>query len=483
MRKINRSLRGALTTVVAAVTMAVLALTLMPTAALAEPTQVAGTGKVAISGLTGTETIELYKVADTLADDETNALSYEWKDAFKDIDGLPTLPSTTALTQAQANQIATKVTSAMKVNATPAIANGTATVSDLPAGLYYVKVTDGNDSTRVFQNIVVPVNPKDSNGNFVYDEEDDFGTTEQEIKVQSTSLTKTVKDGNVADSAYGETINTLSTGDTASFKLDVAVPFYNTDVLSKTGATNAVTFSIVDTLDTTYIKTPTNVAVSADGVTLAKDTDYRMATTDGTLTVTFTPTGLTKLNSSEPSANTKAVTITYDATVVATAGTTGLVDINNAVLTFSKSSADPTKTNTTSDKVQAQFYSLTVQKYGSDTGDSLLAGAEFALSGQNLSPSATSTDTNGTYTFPVALGSGDAFTLSETTAPTGYLKVADQTVTVEDGNATVTITDQKDNASILPSTGGAGTIGLTVAGVAIMAGAAAFVIRSRKQND
>jgi LPXTG-motif cell wall-anchored protein len=335
----------------------------------------------------------------------------------------------------------------------------------------------------VFQNIVVPVNPKDSNGSFVYDEKDDFGTTEQEVKVQSTSLTKTVRDGNVADSAYGETINTLSTGDTASFKLDVAVPFYNTDALSKTGATNGVTFSIVDTLDTTYVKTPTNVAVSADGVTLAKDTDYSVATTDATLTVTFTPTGLTKLNSSEPSANTKAATITYDATVVATAGTTGVVDINDAVLTFSKSSADPTKTNTTSDKVQAQFYSLTVQKHGSDTGDSLLAGAEFALAGQNLSPSATSTDTNGTYTFPVALGSGDAFTLSETTAPSGYLKVADQTVTAEDGNVTVTITDQKDNASILPSTGGAGTIGLTVAGVAIMAGAAAFVARSRKQND
>lgn len=487
MRKIKRSLRGALRTVMAAVTMAVLALTLIPSAAFAAVpagfTAVPGTGTVKLSELKDAESVELYKVASVYVN-ASGELHYEW-DVATPPTGVTLGTSTDALTQAQANAIATQVAGATKVG-TVSVSGGTATVAGLDAGLYYVKVIgSASSSTRVFQNIVVPVNPQDSNGDGAYTAADDYTATGvvYSVKSQDTSLAKTVKDGNATGSTYGETINTLSTGDTASFKLDVAVPFYNTDALSKTGA-NAVTFSVVDTLVTTYVKNPTNVVVSASGVTLSAGTDYIVTPAEGTLTVTFTPAGLAKLNSSEPSANAKAVTITYDATVVANAGTTGLVDINNAVLTFSKSSADPATTGTTSDKTQAQFYSLTIKKYGSDDANKLLSGAVFQLNGQNLPAPVVSVEgTDVIYTFPVALGSGDAFTLSETKAPTGYLKVADQTVTAQSANVVLSLTDQKDDASILPSTGGAGTIGLTVAGVAIMAGAAALVIRSRKQND
>ena len=40
----------------------------------------------------------------------------------------------------------------------------------------------------------------------------------------------------------------------------------------------------------------------------------------------------------------------------------------------------------------------------------------------------------------------------------------------------------KDQGIGLPETGGMGTVALTAAGVVLVAGAAAFIVRSRKQN-
>ena len=44
------------------------------------------------------------------------------------------------------------------------------------------------------------------------------------------------------------------------------------------------------------------------------------------------------------------------------------------------------------------------------------------------------------------------------------------------------VVNTKDDTIELPTTGGAGTVALTAAGVVLVAGAAAFIVRSRKEN-
>ena len=93
------------------------------------------------------------------------------------------------------------------------------------------------------------------------------------------------------------------------------------------------------------------------------------------------------------------------------------------------------------------------------------------------------------------------YTLTETKVPAGYQKVNDFTIelsatTATGDNPATTDTEETnynyyngDNGVVdakqgaLPATGGAGTVALTAAGVVLIAGAAGFIVMSRRRND
>lgn len=100
-----------------------------------------------------------------------------------------------------------------------------------------------------------------------------------------------------------------------------------------------------------------------------------------------------------------------------------------------------------------------------------------------------STDDNNILLDPDA-----TYYLVETAAPNGYVLPDDTLVATLKSDSNNLVADHvfnlvlkntkggKDQGIDLPSTGGVGTVALTAAGVVLVAGAAAFIVRSRKQN-
>ncbi len=477
MRRIKRSLRGALRSVMAAVTMAVLALALVPSAALAATVEISGTGSLTVTGVKAGATVVATRVSTTQVDDANGTVVKAWVGSATDWGNVGDLTGDDVVV---ANKIAAYVNGHAdeftETNSGTASDGGEVTLSGLKAGLYLITVT-GEDATTVYQNTLVPVNPTQTGGTWNETFTDPVSIA---LKSSQTGITKTVGEGN---GAKGVSINTLSKFDTASFDIAVSVPTY-----ADLGSGDRV-FTVTDTVDAKYFDLN---SVSADkitvtGASLTKDADYTVSydQSTGLITVDFTNAGLEK-------AKGQTVTISYEATVSATE--VGEVeDLNTATLTFStKSYGDDTTQD--SSTVTAEFYGLKLIKTDKDDASLKLKDATFDVykgagtTGTKLGTATT--DENGAITFTgFVLGDGDKVTLVETKAPAGYSLLSDNvevTVSAEgasDYYVTTTVTNSKDTTINLPSTGGAGTIGLTVAGVAIMAGAAAFVVRSRKQND
>ncbi|HJB55805.1 MAG TPA: SpaH/EbpB family LPXTG-anchored major pilin [Candidatus Olsenella avistercoris] len=466
--KLKERLRG----IVAAVATAALALSVAPVTAMAA--EIPGTGSIKVTGLVTGDQISVYKVAETETD-KYNQLVNTWLIDNSD-DQLPDINNNTggAFSADVANLVATLASNLGVAGTGTADVNGEATVDNLDAGLYLVKVTNDSDATRVYQNTLIPVVPKDSNKNGSFDSGDTWETQAKNIKYSKTGIEKQVKEG---DDVYADSIDTLGYGDTADFKLTVTVPKYASNA-------SARTFTVTDAIQDAYFDLNTlsadGVFVSASDVDLEKGTDYTVSydSASGLLTVDFTNTGLEKLAAVE------TVEITYSVMVDATQP--GHVEnLNTATLNFSKNSYG-TETEDDSDTVAGTFYALQIKKVDED--DNPLAGAEFEVTGDNGKMGGTLTSAANTgLTDMVIVGNGDVYSIDETKAPAGYSVANIEDVTIDGEDAedyviTLTVTNTLDTASILPSTGGTGTVALTVVGVGLMAGAAFLVMRSRKEN-
>lgn len=466
--KLKERLRG----IVAAVATAALALSVAPVTAMAA--EIPGTGSIKVTGLVAGDQISVYKVAATETD-EYNQLVNTWLIDNSD-DQLPDINNNTggAFSADVANLVALRASGLDVAGTANADGNGGATVSDLSAGLYLVKVANDSDATRVYQNTLIPVVPKDSDNNGSFDSGDTWETQAKNIKCSNTGIEKQVKEG---DGLYTNSIDTLGYGDTADFKLTVTVPKYASNASDRT-------FTVTDAIQDEYFDLTSlsadRVSVSASDVVLEKGADYTVVydNASGQLTVDFTNSGLEKLSAVE------TVEIAYSVMVDATQP--GYVEnLNTATLNFSKNSYG-TETGNDSDTVVGTFYALQIKKV--DESDKPLAGAEFEVSGVNGKMGGTLTSAADTgLTDMVIVGNGDTYSIDETKAPAGYSVANIDDVMIDEENAedyviTLTVTNTLDTASILPSTGGTGTVALTVVGVGLMAGAAFLVMRSRKEN-
>lgn len=470
--------------VAAAFATAALALAIAPTAALATPIDVLGTGSLKVTGLNPGDQVEVYRVAQTQVDDTTNVLSSSW--IVTPTDDLPVLSgSDVTLSQDQANLVASRlgnISASGCDTADGTEGSAVAEIDNLTAGLYYVKVTNDSNATRVYQNTVLPVYPKDSNADGAFTDADVWDVVEHAIKATNTGIDKTVADGDVEDAAYAETINTLGYGDTADFKITVTVPTYTQNA---TDRTFTVTDTLVDDyLDLESLKAADVTVTAANVADWAANVDYAVAydAQTGVLTVNITDSGLHKLNNAGVTSVEIAYSVKVDAQKVGTD-----VDLNGAKLVFSKNSYDTT-TGSDTDKVTASFYGLKITKVDADDQNKTLAGAEFkitnATTGQVIGT--FTTNSNGVIELVAALGDKDTYKIEETKAPAGYQIGTFEDYTVDadkasDGVISVTLTDEADDFQ-LPQTGGPGTIALTVVGAGLVAGAACLVARSRKES-
>lgn len=326
----------------------------------------------------------------------------------------------------------------------------------------------------------------------------------QEIYVKGKEPTaeKTVADEEWTSAQVGDEITFTVTSTVPDMTGQTAYYFTLTDTMSK-GLTVASSFK------------PT---VSIGDTTLTQDTDFTATTTPGEDGVTNIKIEFTNFINHAADAG-KTITFTYKATLNENAITTDK-EANIASVNWGN---DPDSMETsTPDTVIVKDYDLTITK--TDGENNPLAGAEFQLfRGNGISETAIQFVDKGNGTYEVATQSqitgvltngltitdkvvspnpsgvitiigldADTYTLHETKAPDGYNKAADQKITISatssDRGQSVNVTGNKvtvvnEAGTLLPETGGMGTVIFTAVAVLLILGVAGSFVISRRRSS
>lgn len=376
--------------------------------------------------------------------------------------------------------------------------NGVIAVDGLPVGTYVFKET----TQAVYNGETLPLAPefeftvtKGQNGDVTLTDADFAKTsgsvaTETRDNSSTPTVTKTVGTDNATVLINEKTSKTFQFGETVPYTITTSAP---ADINSYK------TYTITDTLDTQLSFTTGTVVVKNGETTLAAGTDYTLTEpAEGnayTLTVALTATGIGRL------APNSSVTVDFGATIKDTA-TVNTAIPNKAKISW-KNANDRTGEPESTPVYVATLELKTVKVDSKDK--SKLAGAEFKLELNGIAlkftktadgeykvaPNGTDTLTSGAEGKLNISGLKAAnYTLTETKAPQGYQLLVESLPMVVNENSNAAVTVNADSTDIrmiknvkqpdLPLTGGMGTILFSVAGIALIGGAAFFFIRSRK---
>lgn len=471
MAHIKNRLRGLLAAFVALVA----ALAIVPGVAQADPGDVwngTETGSVIITGenVSTANTFHVYKVADITLNNDTNVTD------LAPVAGLESQVNTwkdgATATTAQAIADAVKVNSVAEVQGVSASPHDDGVeLAPLAAGVYLIQidnVVDG-DNVRSYQNIVVALEPTP--------EDDGTWTINSEtvpVKSTDSTLTKTVT-GNTGEDVF------YATDDVVTFTVTFAT------------STNMATFELSDTM--------TGATLNADSITLHVGNEEYTAgqyftvtgnTGDSTFTIKLTADGIALTAADDAPYFTYTGTVTGDAT---------LEDgVSNKVVSTEGGQAS----------TELQFGGLAIYKYGDDPDTEVVEGEDNPLQGAVFgiyTDAACETEPVFTITTDATgwaktdedhkLDLTKTYYVQEISAPAGY-KLIDTVYTFAPSGEGVNIINlvagdyaearvmntpsTREEGIDLPQTGGMGTVALTAAGVVLVAGAAAFIVRSRKEN-
>ena len=492
MAHITNKLRG----LVAAFVAVFAALALVPGTAFADYANPRG-GVIEVSNVTAGDTVTIYKVVDYNYNETQNTVSWEFVNGIESISGIPhdtyrdeedpeTIRGYADLMAAfvlggsyTGTEESGDVYSQDVVNTSVTFGSVDAPLDD---GEYLIIVQPGNGTTKIYQHAIAKLEPVQNA------ETNDWAVNEGKwtVDMQLKSADEPYPDKDI-DSESATSSSDYAVGDPVPFKITSAIPLYPENAVEET-------FNISDTMNHLAFNSGSLVVTvnTSDGTELAKlqqGADYTLEVPGDegeTFRIEFVYD-----NIREYAGN--VVTVKYTATVQDSAEhisyNTATVEFTRNPMTAGNYDENPGET------VEVYTYEVQVNKQDVDTKDAL-EGAEFGLytdeAGSNQvmvngSHVTFTTDGNG-YAEISGLKAGTYY-LIETKAPEGYQldktphKVVITAVADSDGQFeySYTIDNQKQDIS-LPVTGGAGTVALTAAGVVLVAGAAAFIVRSRKEN-
>ena len=376
------------------------------------------------------------------------------------------------------------------------VSGKTASVSGLTMGVYLVTATGG---TAVYRPTVAMITPVESGGSWTITENAQVG-----LKSSPVSLVKTITAVNAASDnvVSGDGKRAVAgVGDTVSYKLEVDVPEYPSQSVSRI-------FTIADTM-------PNGLTLQTDGIKVVDQTGNEITIPTGLITATERTLTINLDNSDLITGKTKLV-VTYDAKLNANAPLGEAGNVNTASLTYSNNPYDADSAKTVVDTATVYIFGIEVAKVakGTKTG---LQGAVFELKLKDTTQKIGFTGSGGTYTKAAdgtaALTTGmdgkltlkglapGTYKLKETKAPAGYvLSAAETEITIADTNfngipdskeqpttdttttdttTTQTTEKDKDNGLVsitventkgftLPRTGGIGTVLFSMIGIVLM---------------
>lgn len=371
------------------------------------------------------------------------------------------------------------------------VSGKTASVSGLTMGVYLVTATGG---TAVYRPTVAMITPDISGESWTIAE-----NARVVLKSSPVSLVKTITAVNAASAnvVSGDGKRAVAgIGDTVSYKLEVDVPEYPSQSVSRI-------FTITDTM-------PDGLTLQTDGIKVVDQAGNEISIPTGLITAIERTLTINLDNSDLITGKTKLV-VTYDAQLNASATIGEAGNVNTASLTYSNNPYDAASTKTVVDTATVYTFGIEVAKVakGTKTG---LQGAVFELKLKDTTQKIGFTGSGGAYTKAAdgtaALTTGTdgkltlkglapgRYKLKETKAPAGYVLSAGETeITIADTDfdgipdskeqpttdTTTTQTTEKDNGLVsitventkgftLPRTGGIGTVLFTMVGIVLMGG-------------
>ncbi len=380
-------------------------------------------------------------------------------------------------------------------------AAGDATFTGVPLGMYLVQETSapaGVTKAAPFL-VTVPLTNPETRDSWVYD-------IHVYPKNSTVGAEKTVSDEDATK--VGDAITWTITGDLPR----VAQP--DGSFAAPTG------YRVVDALDARLSLANAQVSLTT-GLVFVLGEDYTLADDQNTVTVDFTAAGLAKLGAAaaDPAAQ---VRVDLTTTVISLAdGTIGDGKLKNTAVVFPNKGSFDVKPGdpdgpVVTPEVESRFGDLLIEKVSSKDAATKLAGAKFQVftseeaAKQAGTAGAKPVTINGEDTFTTAadgtvrisglhvsdfvngaeIKSEDAYRyywLVEVEAPTGYELLAEpiKTTVTAGGTAveSLAVENAPKNAGFeLPLTGAAGTWMFTIAGLLVIGGGVAMMLRRKKAD-
>lgn len=492
-RKKSWGLRG----LFAAFAAVLVALAALPATALAAYTP--QTGNITVSNVNPGETVTLYQVVKYTYDETNNTVDWDftadfdidrvtYRDAEDDGNTIKGFANTMAsYVLNTANNFSSDLIHKAEVGPDAS----SVTFNNLPDGEYLVIVTPTGGSTRIYDRAIAKLEPTYQGGNWT------LGSVDMAMKsIAQPPVDKTV---DVNDQAQQGPVSSFKPGNTVNFDIASVIPEYPSNAVN-------TRFAIGDTMSSglTFNDDIVVTVVPAEGgesQTLTVNTHYALTPAndlDGkTFEIVFNYDQIKQFAGWH-------VTVSYSAKVN-DAAVAGPIENNTATVEFARDPYVANDYDTDDDEVKLYTYTIQIQKVDKDSPTTYLA-ATFDVRTDADDPD-TSVGTIITDPQKDGLGSitdlaAGTYYLVETAAPNGYqldatpIKIVITENTAPDATAADLVVsyvngdaDGEHNAITntktpsLPVTGGEGTIAITATGVVLIAGAAALIVRARRQHN
>lgn len=483
-RKKSCGLRGLL----AAFAAVLVALAALPATALAAYTT--QTGNITVRNVHQNETVTLYRVVNYTYNENNNTVDWEftagfgidrvaYRDAVDNGDAVKGFANTMASYVLDSdNNFPDNLTSSLTVDD----GQTSVTFSGLDDGEYLIIVTPTDGSTKIYDRAIAKLEPaQGDDGNWTLANDD----VDMEMKsIEQPPVDKTINGENGPVSDY-------KPGDEVPFTITSVIPAYPADAINER-------FAIGDTMsdglsfnnDITVTVTP---AAGGQATNLVAETHYNLTPADSlngkTFEIVFDYDAISNYAG-------WTVKVAYSAKVN-DAALSGPIENNKATVQFARDPYVAGDYDTDEDEVKLYTYTIQIQKVDKDSTTTYLT-ATFDVrtdaSDPNTSVGAITTNADNQGMGSISDLPAGTYFLVETDAPEGYqldttpIPVTINAVTegdAQEADLIVTLGNAITNTKTpsLPVTGGEGTIAITATGVVLIAGAAALIVRARRQHN